>query len=179
MEKFKLFQTGRNVLYYISNNGKVKTIKISDSKEFFPKPINRITCEYDKQGYLVIGVRINGQTKSKYLHRLVIENFGTKTGDKSGYEVNHIDGDKHNNNIENLEWVTRSANVKEAYRLNLIKKSDNKGVKNPNYGKTKYSTDLIDFAIQLIKNGNSIASAARMSGINGKNLWRYKKRSGL
>ena len=48
-------------------------------------------------------------------HRLVLITF---KGDKPDHEVNHIDNDKHNNNLANLEWVTHSENIVKSYANN-------------------------------------------------------------
>lgn len=62
----------------------------------------------------------NRKAKIKSVHRLVAEVF---LENKNKYPViNHIDGNKQNNNVNNLEWCTQSHNVKESYRLGLQKK---------------------------------------------------------
>jgi len=70
-------------------------------------------------------VSIDGKTIK--LHRLIMETFIGK----SGLEVNHIDGNKKNNDIRNLEYVTRSHNVKHAYDSGLVHrhKTSNKPIK--------------------------------------------------
>lgn len=79
------------------------------------------TCKYHRAS-----VRdSSGVNKKMLLHRLVAITF---LGLQDGKEVNHIDGDKLNNNLSNLEWVTRGENLKHAYSLNLISVS---GEKNP------------------------------------------------
>ena len=52
------------------------------------------------------------QTSAGFVHRLVAETWIPK---HSGNEVNHIDGDKTNNAVDNLEWTTHSKNLKHAY----------------------------------------------------------------
>lgn len=59
----------------------------------------------------------NKRGVDKLVHRLVADTF--YDGSHDGLDVNHIDGDKTNNFIGNLEWCTRSDNLKHAYRNNL------------------------------------------------------------
>ena len=68
-------------------------------------------------GYYKIDLRKNNVRKIKPIHRLVAETFIPKS---NGYsEVNHKDGNKKNNNINNLEWVTRAENIKHSYATGL------------------------------------------------------------
>lgn len=53
------------------------------------------------------------------IHRLVAETFNYQ-------QINHIDGNKHNNNIENLEWCTQKYNIQEAWRMGLAKQGKGK-----------------------------------------------------
>ena len=65
----------------------------------------------------------NGTRKSLYVHRLVMDAFNANNDTQLC--INHIDGVKTNNKLNNLEWVTRSENQKHAYRLGLQTPSDN------------------------------------------------------
>ena len=100
-------------LYQISSMGRKKK-----------KKRNRILsmkCR-DDWGYPISFLWKNNQRRCFRTHLLVIKHFkGPKPG--ALFEVNHIDGSKINNNIENLEWVTKSENLKHAYRLGLRKLS--------------------------------------------------------
>lgn len=70
-------------------------------------------------GYLQVSLCNKGKQKTYYVHRLVANNF---IENKNNYkEINHIDCNKENNSIKNLEWCDRKHNIKEAYRNNLIK----------------------------------------------------------
>ena len=80
-------------------------------------------------GYYV--VTLNYDIKRKCLiHRLVMENFCPTDGSDLLF-VNHIDGNKTNNNIENLEWCSREYNAQHAMRLGLFRPQDRVGEKHP------------------------------------------------
>jgi DNA-binding transcriptional regulator YiaG len=59
-------------------------------------------------GYRAVGTKVNGKHRTLYVHRLVASAFVDKPEGKE--EVNHLDGDKTNNCVSNLEWVTRREN---------------------------------------------------------------------
>lgn len=102
---FKLIENSDG--YYVNEEGQV----LGKSGKILKHCLNEIT------GYLHVGVIINGKMRTKTIHRLVAETFSHQPSDK--HEVNHIDGNKHNNHISNLEWVTRSENIKHAYKMGL------------------------------------------------------------
>lgn len=72
----------------------------------------------DGAGYIRVDLNKNGKRKLKSVHRLVAGAFLPNTENKP--EVNHIDGNKKNNILENLEWVTRSENMKHAVDRKLV-----------------------------------------------------------
>ena len=86
-----------NLINYISKAHFVKTAKYSN-------------------GYLFIPIRFKGVKRSSIsLHRAVASAFIENPENKP--EVNHIDGNKENNNVNNLEWVTHSENHNHMYRV--------------------------------------------------------------
>lgn len=76
-----------------------------------------------KDGYVKIALSNNGIRKDYLLHRLVAESFISNSFKKS--IVNHINGIKNDNRVENLEWVTISENAKHAYDIGLNKNKKN------------------------------------------------------
>ena len=70
----------------------------------------------------------NGKANTFFIHRLVMEAF---EGPANGKFVNHIDGDKSNNSICNLEWVTTSENHAHAYKTGLRVGNSIKGSQSP------------------------------------------------
>lgn len=68
-----------------------------------------------KNGYLVVGVNVEGKRKNLLIHRLVMAAF---CGSQK-YQVNHKDGDKENNTLKNLEYVTASQNQRHSVSTGL------------------------------------------------------------
>lgn len=99
--------------YEISNKGNVRNKKTK----------HIIVASPNKKGYYHLGLYANGQRKNVYVHQLVAEAF-LLCGSQPNMEVNHKDGDKSNNTVENLEWCTRSENTKHAFKNGLKKPID-------------------------------------------------------
>lgn len=70
------------------------------------------------RGYNRIGLRNGNFQKFYSIHRLVAEAFIPNPYGLS--QVNHIDGNKNNNSISNLEWCTQSENILHAYKIGLM-----------------------------------------------------------
>lgn len=77
-----------------------------------------------KIGYLAFDIRIDGSRKVKYLHRAVAEAFIDNHENKP--HVNHKDGIKTNNSVENLEWVNQKENTIHAWKIGLNKTTQKK-----------------------------------------------------
>jgi len=75
----------------------------------------------DKCGYRQVALSENGITKQKSVHRLILETFNP-IPNMENFQVNHINGNKLDNRLENLEWCTRSENLLHAYANGLEKK---------------------------------------------------------
>ena len=95
--------------------------QINDKGEIFSKRTNKILKQtISKTGYPVITTKIGGRNGKAYclkVHRLLAQTFISNPNNLP--QVNHIDGNKLNNNINNLEWVDNSANQKHAYSIGL------------------------------------------------------------
>ena len=74
-----------------------------------------------KTGYKTVSLWKNNKGSSKTIHRLVALTYLTNPNNLP--EVNHIDGNKLNNHVDNLEWVTRSENMIHAYATGLVKRT--------------------------------------------------------
>ena len=112
-------------LYQVSNCGRVKSLdRVIFRKNGYIQTIKeRILKPYiSKNGYKVVALSINGKHKTMYVHRLVAESFIIST--IYNLDVNHKDGNKLNNHVDNLEWLSRSNNMKHAHNIGLIKVTD-------------------------------------------------------
>ena len=109
-------------LYQVSNLGNVKSLNryvrtCGNAKRLVKEKILKATL--DNTGYYVVGLYKNNIQSNYHIHRLVIEAFIPNTQNKP--QVNHIDGNKLNNCLDNLEWCTASENGIHAYNHNLNK----------------------------------------------------------
>lgn len=96
--------------YIISENGSVTNIRSG----------RVLKQNKNQKGYLQTQLSNKGISKTKTIHRMVFETFKGRI--KKGFEINHIDGNKDNNNLYNLEQVTKKENMVKAVEIGLIKK---------------------------------------------------------
>ena len=90
--------------YAVSNWGKVKSLNYNHTgKEKLLSPVKT------EKGYLFVNLRREGSRKTYKVHRLVLMTFAP-CENMENLQVNHIDEDKSNNRLENLEWCTCSYN---------------------------------------------------------------------
>lgn len=104
-------------VYSASNLGRIRNDKTGRIMHVF----------LTSRGYLGMTLRKDNRQITQSVHRLVAEAF--LGGPHPDLEVNHIDGDKTNNCIENLEWCTRLENVRHAVSTGLRKGPRRKAVR--------------------------------------------------
>ena len=105
-----------------------------------------------------------------FVHKLIAEAFLPNPDHKS--QINHIDGDKNNYSVENLEWVTPSENMVHAYKTGLT--HGRAGIKNEKYKESK-SFLLKNTYLICVKNGISISKLEKILGLGNGSISRWGK----
>lgn len=103
---------GYEGMYQVSDRGRVKSLnyRCTGSERICRQSIT-------KKGYSVVPLIKDKHKKLHYVHRLVADAFIENENSKP--TINHIDGNKENNCVENLEWATYSENSKHAQVIGL------------------------------------------------------------
>ena len=103
-------------LYEVSNDGRVRRIRFINGSHDFEK-IKECKQTLNTWGYMTVNLSKNGKSNTKRVHRLVANAF---LGD-STLQVDHIDGNKQNNRLDNLEYVTPKENTNRAWNKGIAK----------------------------------------------------------
>ena len=160
--------------YQVSNLGRVKSLaRMTSSNNGSTKYLKRekekiLKSRINSVGYPVVGLCKNNRTKTVKVHRLVAEAFIPNLENKP--QVNHINGIKNDNKIDNLEWCTNSENVKHAFRTGLNKatnRSKEVAINNILKACEKNKVKVMQFDLQgnYIKTWNSILEAKEFYGL--------------
>ena len=148
--------------YQVSNLGNVKSLArtVPFRKSFRIIQEKLLKVRKEKSGYQVVSFYINGVEIKKKVHRLVAEAFIENK--KNKLQVNHIDGNKMNNFVNNLEWVTPSENIIHSYKNNLQAK------KRPKKFIINYSTGIFYNGINDLLDSFDFKKSTIMSKLNGQ-----------
>lgn len=157
MEKYLL---NTNNMYSCDENGIVYSYKSGTKKELIGG-----SCS----GYKQVCLILDGKQRQLLVHRIVAELFLGKSLEKT--QVNHIDGDRTNNKVENLEWVTGSENMKHAVSTKLWTEPTltQRNINMESAGKVlaKFSIDEASDLLELMDSLNLSASAtAKIVGVS-------------
>lgn len=157
-------------LYEISNLGNVKTLKrtwrvLNYQSKKYQTMYNKeklMNCVISKTGYKQVVLMKNNKKTFKLIHRLVAEAFINNTENKPC--VNHKDGNKLNNNVNNLEWCTYKENNIHAWK-NGLPKSYLKGKYGKEHNKSK-KINQYDSDGNFIKTWDCISDVTRQLKID-------------
>lgn len=149
---------GYEGLYKVSDLGNI----ISLPRKGTIKTEKLLKPKIDKDGYLCVTLYKNNTRKSYHVHRIVAMSFINNYDNLP--QVNHIDGNKQNNNINNLEWCTNQENIQHAWEIGLKKRRYGK---DNDKSKTvyQYSNEL-----ELINIYESTRDAERKTGFNHSHI---------
>lgn len=154
---------GYEGLYQISNTGNVKSLgreEVDSIGRRFVRHPRPLLLSVNSVGYYVFGATKNRIQKVLTVHRCVAEAFICNPENKP--EVNHKDGNKLNNLVDNLEWVTKSENGKHRFQFVSM------NIPKLNRGPSKEVYQINRDTKEIINTFPSIAEGARVLGLGPK-----------
>lgn len=138
--------------YSVSTKGNIRNDKT--------KHVKNLVNQQNWNRYPVVSFVVGGKRVCKKVHRLVAETFIPKPNDLD--EVNHLDGNKYNNDISNLEWCDHSTNMKHAYRTGICPRPPS------------LTTKVIAFDEEngcVLGLYNSVVEASRKTGVSRNTIY--------
>ncbi len=154
--------TGYENKYLVSNFGRVKSLDCTHeraTKGTFTIPGRVMAGSKDTRGYPQMLLAKNGNKKTIKVHRLVASAFIPNPDNKR--TINHINGIRTDNRVENLEWATDSENIKHAFATGLMV-----GMKGEKHPLTKLSNENIREIRLLIACGKRGVDIAKAYNVN-------------
>ena len=130
---------GFEELYQVSNFGNVRTVKNGEAE---------MSQQENRNGYMTVHLRNKGVERRAMVHRLVAEAFIPNPDELR--DVNHKNGDKSDNRLENIEWVSHSDNMTHSFR---------------ELGKNVRHIVQLDLDNNFIERWNSIIEASEATGV--------------
>lgn len=153
---------GYEGLYQVSRNGEIRRAKILQEAD-------------NGKGYKFVFLCKNGKYKRFYIHRIVAETFIKNPMQKNF--VNHKNGVRSDNRVENLEWITQSENERHKYRILGFVQKNAKQVEQIKNGKIIATYPSLHHAARAVNGGTKeikaccIGKAQQAKGFN----WKYKE----
>ena len=130
---------GCNKTYLVYDDGRIFDVKLNK----FKKPA------LHRKGYLKYSFYIDNKDKKIFAHRLILMLFNP-VENMNELQVNHKDGNKQNNHLDNLEWVTQSENQKHAFSNGLISR------KGENNSQAKLTEDEVLEIVDMLKSKEKV-----------------------
>lgn len=144
--------------------------EVYEDGRFYSKKVDKFTGTTNAYGYTVVcvhGIQV-------LLHRIVATCFIPNPDNKP--MVNHKDGNKKNNRVDNLEWVTNAENMKHGWKTGLMKRGEL-------HGASRYTDEQIHWVCQQLQDGMSCARIVddaeftinrnRVLGIRARRDWKH------
>lgn len=168
--------------YEISSMGNIRSVGFSNQWGYHRRRSPRLIHQHpNAKGYMLVNIATNGKYWQMLVHRLVASNF---IGDIDGMEINHINGNKRDNRVSNLEICTHSENMRHAYNVLGIE-----GTSQRPYSTRKRPVECFDLSSKFVAEYPSTREAAEAIGHthgrisiaarNGSTAfgfkWRYKQ----
>ena len=142
---------------------------ISNKGELFNRDGDKLFLRLNRGGYIVGYYWNNNKQKVFSIHREVAKAFIPNPENKP--QVNHIDGNKQNNDVSNLEWVTNSENQLHAYQLGL-----NKAVKGCLHHNSEITEAQAEEICKMFEGGYRNCDVVRITGVSADTVKNIKAR---
>lgn len=160
---------GYEGIYEVSNLGRVKRVKHfvfhkNNTKHLLPEKMLKPT-KRNYNTYYSVGLWMNNIDKRFTVHRLMAIHFIPNPENKP--HINHIDGNKDNNSLSNLEWVTRSENLKHAMSLGVMRNQFKAGYESK---LCKLTPDDVRGIKKMRKEGKTLREIGCVYGISGRHV---------
>jgi hypothetical protein len=151
---------GYEGLYEVSTDGRIRTVQHVTNGHTIPSKELAVSI-YKSQRYARVRLYKDGKSKDILVHRIVAETFIPNPENKP--QVNHIDGNRTNNRVDNLEWCTQAENNRHAI--------DN-GLQNPYTAieATKKKVLQLSMDGEFIKEWSSLTEAAKSLKLQVSNI---------
>lgn len=132
MEQIEIWKdiSGYEGKYQVSNIGRVKSLQRWSGTKYYNREQILKNHINKRNGYVYVYLTKNNKSKNVRLHRLVAKAFIPNPNDYD--DINHKDCNRTNNNVDNLEWCTRSYNIKYSFKYGKAKSNFKKRWNNEN-----------------------------------------------
>lgn len=170
MEEIWKWIYGYENMYQVSNLGRVRSVDRDVYCEVSPNKLQHIYGKVLKQGtnhkgYPIVYLSKDGKQKTITVHRLVALTFIENPLNLP--QVNHIDGDKTNNHVSNLEWCDNSYNQIHAHKTGLFPRYED----TVGWGRPARPVAMLDLNTkEVLRTFETLASVKRETGINQFNV---------